>query len=154
MSRRDFLFSLMLSRLVFTVAEIAVLLAAAWLFFGVTVRGSWLVLSALVVLGGAAFTGIGLLVASRAKTIETVSGLMNLVMLPMYVLSGVFFPADRFPDAVQPVLQALPLTALNAGLRAVINEGAGWQALSYPAVVLAAWGVTSFVVALRVFRWQ
>lgn len=154
MSRRDFLLSLMLSRLLFTVAEIAVLLAAAWALFGVSVRGDWLALSALVVLGGAAFAGVGLLIASRAKTIETVSGLMNLVMLPMYVTSGVFFPADRFPDSVQPVLQALPLTALNAGLRAVINEGAGWDALGYPAAVLTAWGVGCFLVALRVFRWQ
>lgn len=154
MSRRDFLLSLLISRLLFTVVEIAILLAAARLFFDVSVRGNWFALGGLVVLGGAAFAGIGLLVASRARTIETVSGLMNLVMLPMYVTSGVFFPADRFPDAVQPVLQALPLTALNAGLRAVINDGASWAALGYPAVVLTAWGVGCFALALRVFRWQ
>ena len=91
------------------------------------VRGDVPALVVLIVLGGASFGGVGLLVASRAKTMETVSGLMNLVMLPMYVLSGVFFSSERFPEVVQPFIQALPLTALNDGLRAVMNDGAGWR---------------------------
>ncbi len=154
MRRRDFLLSLMLSRLVFTVVEIAVLLGFAWLVFGVRVRGDAAALAALIVLGGASFCGVGLLVASRAKTIETVSGLMNAVMLPMYVLSGVFFPSDRFPDVMQPLIRLLPLTALNEGLRAVVNEGAGWPAVVRPAAVLAGWGAVSFALALRWFRWR
>jgi ABC-type multidrug transport system permease subunit len=154
MRRRDFLLSLMLSRLVFTVVEIAILLGFAWLVFGVRVRGDATALAALVVLGGASFCGVGLLVACRAKTIETVSGLMNAVMLPMYVLSGVFFSSNRFPEVMQPLIQALPLTALNDGLRAVINEGAGWPALVRPAAVLIAWGAVSFALALRWFRWR
>ncbi len=154
MRRRDFLLSLLLSRLAFTVVEIAVLLGFAWLVFGVRVRGNVSALAALIVLGGASFAGIGLLVACRAKTIETVSGLMNAVMLPMYVASGVFFPSDRFPDAAQPVIQLLPLTALNEGLRAVVNEGAGWSAVGWPAAVLGGWGVVCFALALRWFRWR
>jgi ABC-type multidrug transport system permease subunit len=154
MRRRDFLLSLMLSRLVFTVVEIAILLTFAWLVFGVRVRGDASALAVLIVLGGASFAGVGLLVACRAKTIETVSGLMNAVMLPMYVLSGVFFPSDRFPDVMQPLIQLLPLTALNDGLRAVINEGAGWSALGRPAAVLVGWGVLCFALALRWFRWR
>jgi len=154
MRRRDFLLSLMFSRLVFTVIEIALLLGFAWLMFGVRVRGDLLALTALVTMGGASFCGIGLLVACRAKTIETISGLMNAVMLPMYVTSGVFFPADRFPDWTQPVIQILPLTVLNNGLRAVMNEGASWGALGYPMLVLAIWGLLSFGLALRWFRWR
>jgi ABC-2 type transport system permease protein len=154
MRRRDFLLSLMLSRLLFVVADVAVLLLAGYLLFGVTVRGDWLALAVLVLLGGVAFTGVGLLIASRARTTETVGGLMNLVMLPMYVLSGVFFPVSHFPDAIQPVIQALPLTALINGLRAVINDGASWPALAVPGGVLAAWAVASFALALRLFRWQ
>ena len=153
MRKRDFLLSLMLSRLVFVVAEIGVLLAAGRLLFGVTVRGDPTALAALVVLGGATFSGIGLLIASRARTLETASGLMNAVMLPMYLTSGVFFPAERFPAVVQPLLQALPLTALNDGLRAVINDGGGWASLGWPAAVLTAWGVGSFALAGRLFRW-
>jgi ABC-type multidrug transport system permease subunit len=154
MRQRDFLLSLMLSRLLFTVVEVVILLGFGWLVFGVRVRGDLTALAALIVLGGASFCGVGLLVACRAKTIETVSGLMNAVMLPMYVLGGVFFSSERFPDEVQPLIQLLPLTALNNGLRAVINEGAGWSALVGPAVVLSVWGVVSFALALRWFRWR
>lgn len=154
MRRRDFLLSLMLSRLVFTVLEIVLFLGFAWLFFGVRVRGDVLALGVLILLGAATFCGIGLLVACRAKTIETVAGLMNAVMLPMYVVSGVFFSAERFPDWTQPVLQILPLTVLNNGLRAVINEGAGWESMGYPMLVLTLWGLVSFWLALRWFRWR
>ncbi|HJZ57419.1 MAG TPA: ABC transporter permease, partial [Gemmataceae bacterium] len=94
------------------------------------------------------------LVACRAKTIETVSGLMNLVMLPMYVLSGVFFSAERFPDAIQPFIKILPLTPLLDGLRAVMNDGAGWEVLPFPLLVLGLWGGISFALALRFFRWR
>jgi ABC-2 type transport system permease protein len=154
MNRRDFLISLMLSRFAFTVAEIGILLFAAWLFFGITVRGSFLLLVAVIVLGAYAFTGIGLLVASRAKTIETVSGLMNAVMLPMYITSGVFFSTNVFPDEAQPFLNLIPLTAVNNALRAVINEGAGLESIAAPAGIMLAWGTLGFVIALRIFRWK
>ena len=152
--RRDFLLSIMFSRLLFTFLEISVLLGFAWLVFGVTIRGNPLALLFLILLGGATFGGIGLLIACRAKTIETISGLVNAVMLPMYLFGGVFFPSDQFPQEIQPVLNLLPLTVLNQGLRAVINEGAGWDAVFIPGIILAAWGTISFVLALRWFRWQ
>lgn len=154
MRKYDFLLALMLSRLVFTIVEMVIMLFFGWLAFDVRVRGDATALAVLVVLGAASFCGIGLLVACRAKTIETVSGLMNAVMLPMYVASGVFFSTNQFPEWSHPVLKALPLTALNDGLRAVINEGAGWEALGRPAVILTAWGVVSFALALRWFRWR
>jgi ABC-type multidrug transport system permease subunit len=154
MKKTDFMLSLMASRLIFTIAEIVILLAAAYFFFGVTVHGNWLALAVVVFLGGACFAGMGLLIASRAKTLETASGLMNAVMLPMYVVSGVFFSADNFPAAVQPVIQVLPLTALNNGLRAIINDGGGFGALVQPAAVLCIWGGLCFVLALKLFRWR
>ncbi|MDB5313946.1 MAG: type transporter [Gemmataceae bacterium] len=154
MRRSDFLLSLMLSRLVFTMIEICLLLGFAYLVFDIRVRGNVLAFGTMLLLGGACFAGVGLLVACRAKTIETVSGLMNAVMLPMYILSGVFFSSDRFPEITQPVIRVLPLTALNDGLRAVMNDGAGWDALPYPALVLTAWGVACFALALRFFRWR
>ena len=153
MRKTDFLLSLMLSRLVFTIAEIGLLLLAGRLFFSVTVHGNPLALIVLVLLGGATFAGLGLLIASRARTLETVSGLMNAIMLPMYMLGGVFFSTERFPAEVQPILQALPLTALNNGLRAVINDGGGFAAISGPVLVLICWGVGSFALAARLFRW-
>ena len=154
MRRTDFLLSLMLSRLVFTLVEIALLLGFAYLVFGIRVRGDLGAFAALLFLGGASFAGIGLLVASRAKTIETVSGLMNLAILPGYLFCGVFFAYTRFPVEFQPVIQLLPLTALLDGLREVMNDGAGWSAVWRPAATLTAWGAVSFAVALRYFRWR
>ena len=107
-----------------------------------------------VVLGASAFAGIGLLVASRAETLETVSGLMNLVMLPMWILSGVFFSSERFPEAVQPVINLLPLTALNQLLRGIILDGKAFLSLWPQAALLAGYAGASFGLALRLFRWR
>src|SRR6185437_13159611 len=100
-----------------------------------------------------AFAGIGLLIASRAQSTETVSGLMNLVMLPMWLLSGVFFSSERFPDAAQPFIRMLPLTQLINALRGVILEGAGWFDVAPALAILAAWALATFYLALRLFRW-
>ena len=154
MRRTDFLLSLMLSRLVFTLLDIALLLAVSYWAFDIRVRGDPVAFFVPISAGGACFAGLGLLIGCRARTMETVAGLMNAVMLPMYVVSVVFFSASRFPDWMQPFIRALPLTELNDGLRAVMNEGAGFGALGYPLLVLAVWGVISFALALRFFRWR
>jgi ABC-type multidrug transport system permease subunit len=154
MRRSDFLLSLMLSRLTFTLIDIGLLLGVSMVAFDIRVRGNPVVFLTLIAVGGACFAGLGLLLGSRARTMETAAGLVNAVMLPMYVLSGVFFSSARFPEVVQPLIQALPLTALNDGLRAVMNDGAGWSALGYPLAVLGTWGVLSFAVAFRIFRWR
>ena len=154
MKRRDFLLSVMFSRMLFTVPEVCILLLFGYLMFDVKNAGSVFSLLALIVLGAASFSGLGLLVASRAKTIETVSGLMNLVMLPMYVVSGVFFSSERFPEAVQPVIQALPLTAMNDALRAVMLEGKSLLEIRVEILTLVIWGFVPFVIALKIFRWR
>src|SRR5262249_2465305 len=138
----------------FLLLEIAVILAFGVLAFGVPIRGSLVLLLSVALLGSLSFAGLGLLVAARAKTLEAASGLMNFVMVPMWLLSGVFFSADRFPNAAQPLIRALPLTALNDALRAVMLEGKGLAAISAAAAILIAWGVVSFGVALKIFRWQ
>ena len=89
-----------------------------------------------------------------ARTIEAVSGLMNLVMMPMWVLSGVFFASTNFPEPMQPFIRALPLTALNNALRGVMNEGLSLAAVGGDVAILVAWGLITFVLALRIFRWQ
>ena len=125
-----------------------------WFAFGVGVAGSLALLVGLSLLGALAFAGLGLLVAARAQNTQTVSGLINLVMLPMFIASGVFFSTARFPEAFQPFLRALPLTALNDSLRAVMIEGAGPRAVAGEAALLAAVGAVSFALALRLFRWR
>jgi ABC-2 type transport system permease protein len=154
MRRSHYLLSFILSRLVFLILEVAALVGFGWLMFDVGVRGSFLTLAGITLLGAFAFAGLGLLVASRARTIEGVSGLMNLVMLPMWILSGTFFSYARFPDAMIPFVKALPLTALNDALRGVMIDGAGVASLGAPLAIVTAWGAVSFVVALKIFRWR
>src|SRR5688500_8752311 len=154
MRKSQYLLSHILARLVFLGLEVVSVLLFAVLVFDVPVRGSLLGLSLIVLLGAMAFSGLGLLVASRSKTVEGVSGLMNLVMVPMWICSGVFFSSSNFPDAIQPLIKALPLTALNDALRAVMIDGEPVARTGGMLAVVAVWGVASFLVALRVFRWR
>ncbi len=156
MPRRDFLLAILLARLTFLVPDVAVLLSLGVFVFGMPIQGSLWLVALVEVVGALAFAGIGLLIASRAQTTETVSGLMNLVMLPMWIFSGLFFSAERFPEAAQPFIQALPLTQLLNALRAIMLEGAGptSHVVLVALGVLSAWAVGTFLVALRIFRWQ
>jgi ABC-type multidrug transport system permease subunit len=151
--RGQLLVSLVLARLIVAPVEIAALLVFARIFFGVRIAGGVLALAAVSLLGALSFGGVGILVASRARNIETVMGLMNAVMLPMFVLSGVFFASTHFPDALQPAIAVLPLSALNDALRAVMIDGAGLRALAAPCAILLAWGAVGYAAGLRAFRW-
>jgi ABC-type multidrug transport system permease subunit len=153
MRRTDFLLALMSSRLVLMVVEVGLLLGFGVLVFHIRMRGSILSLLLLAGLGAIAFGGIGLLTACRAQKIESVSGLINLVMMPMWIFCGVFFSYLKFPAIAQPFIKALPLAALNDALRSTIIEGAPLAAQSGRVLVLAVWGGVSFILALRWFRW-
>jgi hypothetical protein len=154
MPRQNFLLSILGARLTFLLPDVLTLLAVGHFLFQVPMRGNPVVFGLVVILGALAFAGIGLLVGSRAATIETAQGLMNLVMLPMWLLSGVFFASDRFPAVMQPLIQALPLTQTVGGLRRVMLEGAGIGQVWPGLLILAAWAVVSFVLALRIFKWS
>jgi ABC-type polysaccharide/polyol phosphate export permease len=154
MRRSDFLLALTSSRLVLMLIEIVLLLGLGILAFHMKVLGSWLSILFLSAIGAVAFGGIGLLTACRAQKIETVSGLINLVMMPMWIFSGVFFSYERFPAIIQPFIKALPLTALNDALRATILEGASLASQSGRLLVLILWGGLSFILALKWFRWS
>jgi ABC-2 type transport system permease protein len=154
MRKRDFLLGNILARLTFLVLEVPIVVVFGHFVFGVPVRGSWLDILLFSVLGAMTFAGLGLLVASRARTVEGVSGLMNLVMVPMWIFSGVFFAWSNFPDSFEPFIRALPLTALNDALRSVILEGSSALSNIGPLAVLLTWGVVTFGLALRFFRWD
>ncbi|MGA2350403.1 MAG: ABC transporter permease [Terracidiphilus sp.] len=154
MPRWQFLASFLLSRLALLVIEVAVFLSFARLVFGVPFRGSLWQLGFLCVLTSLAFSALGLLVSSRARTMEAASGLMNLTMLPMWILSGVFFSASRFPFAIQPLVRTLPLTAAIDALRGNMLQGMSLSQLAAPIAILLAWLVAPFAVSLRIFRWK
>jgi len=154
MRRTDFLASLMISRMVFMIPEVILLLVCSWLLFGVVVYGSWFAMAVLIVLGAVEFAGIGLLIASRARSLEAASGLLNLAMLPMWTLCGVFFSYDRFPESLHPLIKLLPLTPLIDSLRAVMLEAAPLSSQWPELLVMIGWGSISFVLALLIFRWH
>lgn len=154
MSRGEYLLSFLISRLAFLVAEVIVLLGFGALVFDVPVRGSYATLAVICLVGALAFSAIGLLVASRARTVEAVSGLANLVMLPMWIFSGIFFSSSNFPTAFRPLIRALPLTATVDALRATMLQGSSLGSLAPELAIISTWLVLSFVVALRIFRWR
>jgi ABC-type multidrug transport system permease subunit len=154
MPRHYYLLSFVLARLLLLVVEVGVLLGfGAWVF-QVPVRGSMLDFAVLCVLGSLAFSAMGLLIASRAQTIEAASGLMNAVMMPLWIVSGVFFSSQRFPGALQPVIRALPLTAVIDALRAHMLQGANLAQLAPQLGVLGIWMLVCFTLALKLFRWR
>jgi ABC-type multidrug transport system permease subunit len=154
MPRHHYLFSFALSRLVVLVAEVGVLLGFSVLVFQVPVRGSWLDIALLCILGSLAFGAMGLLIGARVQTIEAASGIVNLVMMPMWVMSGVFFSAQRFPDALQPWIRVLPLTAIIDALRANMLQGESFAHLAPQLAILGGWTIVCFGVALKIFRWR
>jgi ABC-type multidrug transport system permease subunit len=153
MRRSDFLMAIATSRIIMMIIEVLLMLAFGVLLFHMLVLGSWLSILFLGFLGSVTFGSLGLLTASRAQKLETISGLINLVMMPMWIFSGVFFSYERFPAVVQPFIRLLPLTALNDALRATILEGASLASQSGRLLVLLVWGGISFFLAVRWFRW-
>jgi len=153
MRRTNFFLSFLLARAVFLILEVGVLTTLGTWFLDVPFRGDLLSFAVLCLLGAFLFAGLGILVASRARTIEGVTGLMNLVMVPMWLGSGVFFSYERFPDALHPFLRVLPLSSLNDALRAVMLEGESLLSQGPELLVQLAWGVGTFLLALRIFRW-
>lgn len=154
MKKTNFLMAQMFSRFMFLIGEVGLITVFGVWILGVPFRGSFLVFAAFCALGALCFAGLGLLLASRAETLEGVSGLMNFAMMPMWLLSGVFFSYEHFPKVFHPLIRLLPLTALNDGLRAVMLEGKGVSQLGPEFAVVAAWTAICFFVALRIFRWQ
>lgn len=154
MRRTSFLLSFVMSRFVFLCLEVLVLLLFALWILDVPFRGSTWLFTLTSVLGALCFAGVGLLIAARPKTIEGVSGLMNFTMMPMWLCSGVFFSYERFPETLHPLMQAIPLTALNDALRDLMLDGAGLVDILPEIGVMTAWAVASFAIALKIFRWQ
>jgi ABC-2 type transport system permease protein len=152
--RLDFMAAIMCVRVLAMFVEVAFLLLFARLALGVPILGSWAAIFVVGALGAFGFGGLGVLLASRATRIESVMGLMNVVSLPMTIGCGVFFSIERFPEAAQPLLRALPLALLNDSLRAVVTEGASLASQAVPLAALAIWGGVCLAAGIRIFRWS
>ncbi|HEY9438261.1 MAG TPA: ABC transporter permease [Streptomyces sp.] len=139
-----------LSVLVTEVLQVVLLTAIAF-GLGWSPHGSPFAVLLLLVLGTAAFSGLGLLMAGTLKAEATLAA-ANLVFLLLLVGGGVVVPLDKFPDAAQSVLGLLPIAALSDGLRDVLQLGGAmpWGDLG----ILAAWSVLALGAAARFFRWE
>ncbi len=154
MRRGDFMASLLAARFVMLFPEMASLYLVGRYGFGMPMRGSLLTMALIMIAGAFAACGLGLLVACRTEKSETVMGLINLIVLPMWLLSGVFFSSKRFPDAAQPFIQALPLTQINDALRETILEGKSLIEVSWRIGILLAYGIVTFLLAMKWFKWR
>jgi ABC-type multidrug transport system permease subunit len=154
MQKRDFLMAPIIARMAFLGPEVAIPLVFGSIAFSMPIRGGVVSIAIVSIVGAMMWGALGLLMGSRARTFEAASGLMNLMSVPMWVLSGVFFSSSNFPDVVQPFIQALPLTALVDAMRAVILEGASLASLWHELAILAAWTVVPFAIALKIFKWR
>jgi ABC-2 type transport system permease protein len=136
------------------VLQLIVLVAIGLVLFHAKTFGSWLVAAVPILLGVAAFVGIGFLLTSAARTSESARGLSSMVAFPMMFLSGVFFPITTLPDWLQKAVHALPLTWLTDALHRVMNDGAGLSEIGLDCLVLAVWAVVTFALATWRFRWD
>jgi ABC-2 type transport system permease protein len=154
MKRAHLLSAYLIFRLLISFVEAGILLAVGIFVFDTPCEGSLVALAILVALSALSFGGLGLLCATRAENPQSGNGYVNLATLPMFLVSGVFFSAKNFPAWLQPMIDALPLTAFNDALRAILNEGASLASLGFEFAVLLAWGAVCFLVALRIFKWS
>jgi ABC-2 type transport system permease protein len=153
MKKSDYLIAQFIFRVIICAIEAVLLVSFAVLFFGLKVQGSWLAFLLLFMAGVICFTGIAILVASRARNTQIGNGLMNAVILPMTVLSGIFFSYHNFPSWAEGFIKYLPLTILADHIRAVFNEGAGLESVYLPLAILTGVGSVCYIAGVKIFRW-
>ena len=148
-----FLSAQVLSRLIIGIAQVAILFAVG-IWFGLQMFGSYMTLLVVVIIGSAIFLAIGFAIAGWAKNEDQAAPVANLISLPMMFLSGVFFPRDAMPDFLAAITAFLPLTYVIEALRAIVNQGADLWSLGPEMLGMAVWVVITFVIAIRLFRWE
>ncbi len=154
MKKAYFLIALMIVRVTMNIIEATLLFFFAWLVFDISVQGSLGALAAIFLAGNIAFGGLAILTASHTANTEIGNGLINAVVLPLTILSGIFFSYHNFPDWSIPVIQKLPLALLADGIRSIFIEGAGWPETAMPILLLTAMGAAFFSLGLKVFKWH
>jgi len=141
------------SRLIIASFQVAILFGVG-IWFGLQMFGDYASLAVIVLLGSVIFLAVGFAIAGWAKNEDQAAPVANLVSLPMMFLSGVFFPRDAMPDFLASVTGYMPLTYVNEALRAIVNDGAGLASLGPQLLGMGVWAVITFVLAVRLFRWE
>jgi ABC-type multidrug transport system permease subunit len=154
MKKSQFLIAMIVVRIGMNFIESSVLFLFALVVFKMQIQGDPSALFMIFLSGNIAFAGIAVFASSHTSNTEVGNGLINAVVMPMMVLSGIFFSYHNFPDWSIPVIQKLPLTMLADGVRSIMNEGAGYPQVAFPIVILIATGVVFFTAGLRIFKWH
>lgn len=153
MKKSSFILSHFITRLLLTLFESVILTLFAWVFFGLEMTGSFLALILIYLSGVLAFGGIGLMLASRTQSTHVANGLINAVVLPMTIVSGIFFSYQSFPQWMVYIIKVLPLTLLSDSVRAIFNEGAGVADVLLPCSLLSGLGLVLYLLGLKIFKW-
>jgi ABC-2 type transport system permease protein len=153
MKKSHFLFSLITVRFMMNLVESGLLFLFAWLVFDVVIQGNIPALATVFLSGNLAFSGLAVFVASRTANTEIGNGLINAIVFPMMVLSGIFFSYHNFPDWSIPFIRKLPLTMLADGIRSIFIEGAGMSSILFPSFLLVITGFIFFSIGLKIFKW-
>jgi ABC-2 type transport system permease protein len=154
MKKSNFLISMMAVRLMMNLLEASLLIFFTWLTFGITIQGNIPALFTVFIAGNIAFAGIAVFVSSNTSKTEVGNGLINVVTMPMMVLSGIFFSYHNFPEWSISFIQKLPLTMMADGMRSIFNEGAGWTEIALPTSIMFLTGVVFFTAGLKIFKWH
>lgn len=143
----------LLGRAVTVLLEVLVLILVGLELFSAHMYGSWAIAAVAIVVGTVTFVSLGFFITGFARTSDAARGIAAAVTFPMLFLSGVFIPLDQLPHALQVAVHVLPLTFLTDALHQVMNDGAGFGAIGIDLLVLAAWAVACFAIAVRRFQW-
>jgi len=154
MKKSHFLIALLTVRITINFIESIILFFFALMAFNLTIQGDKAALIIMFLAGNIAFAGIAVFVSSHTSNTEVGNGLINFVVFPMMVLSGIFFSYHNFPDWSIPVIQKLPLTTLTDGIRSIFNEGAGFNETAIPIIILTSTGIIFFAIGLKIFKWH
>ena len=154
MKKSHFLIALITVRITMNFIESSSLFLFALFAFKLTIQGDISALLLMFLAGNIAFAGLAVLVSSHTSNTEVGNGLINAVVMPMMVLSGIFFSYHNFPDWSIPFIRILPLTMLTDGIRSIFNEGAGYDDVTIPILILSATGVIFFTAGLKIFKWH
>lgn len=153
MKKSNLLMALIFARFCMNLVEAVLLFFFAWIYFGIHIQGNIFALIMLFIAGNIAFAGISVLISSHTSNPEIGNGLINAIVTPMMVVSGIFFSYQHFPEWTLPIIKHLPLTMLADGARSIFNEGAGMMQIWKGTLILTITGITTFVIGLKIFKW-
>ncbi|PHM67801.1 ABC transporter [Xenorhabdus stockiae] len=153
MRKTTFLMAHILACLIINFVEILIIYQFAKIYFDIEIQGSFYAFLLLLFAGNICFSGVAVLVASRARKAQTANGLLEVSILIQVLLSGIFFSYKHFPQWMVNIVEYLPLTILADNMRKVFIEGGDLLQVVPASIALVVIGIMTFILGMRIFRW-